>query len=255
MNRYYCHVVVLGVGLLGALLGSFLPVPAYRLSVDWGKPSRTGCDRCGRSYRVGWRGWLRFGSSCPGCGAATGPAWALLALAAGTACAGLAWRFGATPTLLPYLGLALLGCLLAAVDLACHRLPERLVLPAIALSVLALGAVTLSDDRSGSWPRALAAGAVLAVSYLALALLPGGQLGFGDVTLAGLLGLYLGWLGWPTVLAGALLPFLVNAPVVLVLLALRRLRRRSAVPFGPAMLAGAFLALVGPHALALLLGR
>ncbi len=63
----------------------------------------------------------------------------------------------------------------------------------------------------------------------------------GDVKLAALLGLYLGWLGWTAVLLGALAGFVVQAVAALVLLAARRITLRGDLPFGPAMLIGAAL--------------
>jgi leader peptidase (prepilin peptidase)/N-methyltransferase len=179
----------------------------------------------------------------------------LTATLAAVACAGLAWRFGAAPVLVPFLALVPLGCLLGAIDLACLRLPEQLVLPGIGGSVVAFGVLALVTGGWGGWLRAVLAGLALGGAYLVLALLPGGQLGGGDVTLAALLGLYLGWLGWPIVVAGALLPFALNAPVAVGLLVARRVGRRSELPFGPAMLAGAYVAVVGPRVLAELLNR
>jgi leader peptidase (prepilin peptidase)/N-methyltransferase len=63
----------------------------------------------------------------------------------------------------------------------------------------------------------------------------------GDVKLAAVLGLYLGWLGWSALVDGALAGFVVQAVLALVLLAARRVQLRGAIPFGPAMLAGAAL--------------
>jgi leader peptidase (prepilin peptidase)/N-methyltransferase len=80
-----------------------------------------------------------------------------------------------------------------------------------------------------------------AIDLACLHVLPGRAVGRGDVTLARLLGAYLGWLGWTEVVLGAALPWLVNAPVLLALLATGRIGRRSAIPFGPAMLVGAWL--------------
>ena len=65
----------------------------------------------------------------------------------------------------------------------------------------------------------------------------------GDVKLAALLGLYLGWLGWDVVLLGAAAGFVVQAVLALVLLAARRIRLEGELPFGPAMLLGAALAI------------
>jgi leader peptidase (prepilin peptidase)/N-methyltransferase len=84
----------------------------------------------------------------------------------------------------------------------------------------------------------------MGAAYLGLYMIPGGNLGFGDVQLAVLLGMLLGALGWPEVVWGAALPWLINAPVLLVLLLRRRVGRRSRVPFGPSMLAGALLSVV-----------
>jgi prepilin signal peptidase PulO-like enzyme (type II secretory pathway) len=68
-------------------------------------------------------------------------------------------------------------------------------------------------------------------------------LGFGDVKLAGVLGLPLGWLGWPAVLLGLALPHLLAGPVALFLLLTGRAKRGTGLPFGPALLAGALLAI------------
>jgi leader peptidase (prepilin peptidase)/N-methyltransferase len=65
----------------------------------------------------------------------------------------------------------------------------------------------------------------------------------GDVKLAGLLGLFLGWLGWDALVLGAAAGFVVQAAVALVLLAARRIGLRGELPFGPAMLAGAAAAI------------
>jgi leader peptidase (prepilin peptidase)/N-methyltransferase len=93
--------------------------------------------------------------------------------------------------------------------------------------------------------RALLGGLALAGSYLVLALLSGGRLGGGDVKLAGLIGLALGWLGWSSLITGACLGFLLAGIVSLVLLASRKVNRTTLISFGPYMLGGALLATLG----------
>jgi leader peptidase (prepilin peptidase)/N-methyltransferase len=142
----------------------------------------------------------------------------------------LAWAAGA-------------AVVLGAVDLAGHRLPDRITYPAYAVCATAL----LVDAAAlGSWTalvRAVAAAAAaFAVAAVAAAISPDG-LGFGDVKLLGLLGLVLGWFGWGVLLAGILLGLLLGALVSLALLATRRAGWRTAIPFGPPLLAGAVLAL------------
>ncbi|MGH3713621.1 MAG: prepilin peptidase [Micromonosporaceae bacterium] len=230
--------VAVGCGVAGAALGWLLARPAYRLSVEMDDPVRTACEDCDAPL-----GWLAV-RGCPGCGRRLGPpAWSM-AIVAGVVCAGIGWRFGVAWELVPYLGLALLGVLLGAVDLACLRLPDVLVKPGFAVGAGLLAGVALIEDAWPSLLRAAIAAAVLYAVYFVLALVPGGALGYGDVKLAGLLGLFLGWLGWGEVLAGALLPFLLNGVVAAALLVTRRVGRKTLVPYGPAMLAGTWLAIV-----------
>jgi leader peptidase (prepilin peptidase)/N-methyltransferase len=156
---------------------------------------------------------------------------------AGTVAAAL----GPSPVLPLFVALTVLGVLLGAIDIACARLPHVLVLPAIAVSLAGFAVVAAV---TGSWSdlgRVLAGAAALGGGFAVLHLLSARLVGRGDVTLAALLGGYLGWLGWPSVILGAMVPWLVNAPVVLALLATRRIGRRAVLPFGPAMLVGAWL--------------
>jgi len=174
----------------------------------------------------------------------TGPRRWLTAAAGALAFGALTWVLWPGPVLPAVLVLAAAGLLLAPIDLAVQRLPDRLVAVAFAGSAaLLVGAALLTGDHRPLLRGGLAA-AAMAGGYLVLALVPGGHLGFGDVKLAGVLGLSLGWLGWGYVLAGAALPHLVNGPVVLFLLLSGRARRGSSIPLGPALLAGALLAVV-----------
>ncbi|WP_229399121.1 prepilin peptidase [Micromonospora okii] len=141
-----------------------------------------------------------------------------------------------------FLAVAAVGLVLAVVDLACLRLPDPLV-GAAALGALAgLVAAASVDDRPGRLLGSLAGAALAFLGYALLALLPGSRLGFGDVKLAAVLGLALGWLGWPTLLTGLVLPHVLHGLAVLALLVTRRVRRDTLLPLGPALLAGAWLA-------------
>ncbi|TDB78587.1 prepilin peptidase [Micromonospora sp. KC723] len=157
---------------------------------------------------------------------------------------GLAAVRGPEPALPGYLLVAGGGLVLARADLACLRLPD----PLVAATALAGGAGLVAAAVATGTPVRLwaaLAGAVLSFTgYALLALLPGSRLGYGDVKLAAVLGLPLGWLGWRALGLGLLLPHLLNGVVVLGLLAARRVRRDTALPFGPALLAGAWLAVL-----------
>jgi leader peptidase (prepilin peptidase)/N-methyltransferase len=124
-----------------------------------------------------------------------------------------------------------------------HRLPDKLTLPAYPILVALLGAAAAIGHNGGALLRALLGGLVLTAGYLLLAVLRPGPMGGGDVKLAGLVGPGLGWLGWPTLIFGAALAFVLSALVSLALLATRRISLRSVICFGPFML-GALLAIV-----------
>ena len=157
--------------------------------------------------------------------------WAVLA--GGTVATVLAVAIGPSPLLPVYLVAAVPGVLLAVIDLRCLRLPDRLV-GALALLAGAPLAVLRPDRVVGA---VVAAGTVL-TAYAILALL--GGLGLGDLKLAAVLALILGFAGWPAVLVGVLAPHLINGPIALFLLVRGR---RRVLPFGPALLVGALLAL------------
>jgi leader peptidase (prepilin peptidase)/N-methyltransferase len=71
-------------------------------------------------------------------------------------------------------------------------------------------------------------------------------LGFGDVKLAGLLGLLMGWLGWGPVIVSVLAAFVIGGLSALILLVAGRASRSSHIAFGPSMILGALVALMFP---------
>ena len=155
----------------------------------------------------------------------------------------VAVRFGLSPELPAFLHLAGVGVLLAVIDLQHRLLPNRVVLPSIGIGAVLLLVAALAG---AAWPDQLRAGlgaVALFTAYLVLALISPSGLGMGDVKLAGLLGLYLGWLGWGAVLVGAVAGFVVQAVLALALLAGGRVGLKGELPFGPAMLVGAALAI------------
>jgi leader peptidase (prepilin peptidase)/N-methyltransferase len=225
-------------GMTALPAGTCLRAPVYRMSVRAGEPDQTCCQECGALMPT------RLAIQCAGCGTWFGGPWLNELLTAGVV-ALLFARFGDQPESVVFGFVALVGVALALVDLAVQRLPDRLTLPAypVLISLLALTAIIEHDG--GALRRALLGGLALAASYLVLALLSGGRLGGGDVKLAGLIGLALGWLGWSSLVTGACLGFLLAAIVSLLLLAARRITRTALISFGPYMLGGALLATLG----------
>jgi leader peptidase (prepilin peptidase)/N-methyltransferase len=150
---------------------------------------------------------------------------------------------GAEPQLPAYLWLAAVGLTLAVIDLDCLRLPDRLTLPSYPVGLALLAAA--STDDWGAFGRAVVAAVVVGGAALLIALVvPGGGLGLGDVKLLGLLGLFLGWLGWGEVVLGVAAGFAVGALAAVVLLGLRRAGLRDHMAFGQWLIAGALVAVV-----------
>jgi leader peptidase (prepilin peptidase)/N-methyltransferase len=162
----------------------------------------------------------------------------------------VALRFGLSPELPAFLCLAAAGVLLAVIDVQHRLLPDRVVLPSLGIGALMLAGAALVHGNWTALARAAAAALLLFLVFLVLALIAPSGLGMGDVKLAALLGLYLGWLGWGAVVVGAAAGFVVQALLALTLLAARRIGLRGELPFGPAMLLGAVLVIGWTGALA-----
>ena len=165
-------------------------------------------------------------------------------LLSGAALAAAAALTGDRPATLALAWFGAAAVVLAGVDLAVHRLPDRVTYPAAAVCAAAL----LADAAVlGAWSallRAVAAAAVgLLLAVVGKAVQPAG-LGWGDVKLLGLLGLVLGWAGWGVVMAGVFTGLLVGAVGSLLLMAVGRAGWRTSVAFGPPLLVGAYVALL-----------
>jgi leader peptidase (prepilin peptidase)/N-methyltransferase len=154
-------------------------------------------------------------------------------------------------------GWAALAVPLAFIDLAVHRLPDRLTLPGAVwvLAWLGVAAVASPGATTGAvaagaatgdpdWVRAAAAAVVCGLGFATVTLVSGARgFGLGDAKLALGVGALLGWLGWTAVVAGLLLAFLGSGLVAAGLLVTRRAGRRDTLPFGPFLVAGTLAAL------------
>jgi leader peptidase (prepilin peptidase)/N-methyltransferase len=233
------------VALLGLAIGSFLNVVIHRVprNVSLVRPASR-CPHCGAGIRarhnVPVLGWLLLSGRCADCRAPISARYPLVEAGTAVLFVLVAWRFGWSAALPAYLYLTAVGIALALIDLDTHRLPNRIVLPSYLVGGVLLAAASRDWATAG---RAVAGLAGLFALYFVIAWVRPNGMGFGDVKLAGLLGLYLGWLGWSSLLVGAFAGFAIGALVGLVLLVAGRAGRRTEVAFGPFMLAGVLLAL------------
>lgn len=159
-------------------------------------------------------------------------------------------RFDDAPVgqLAGYLLLFAMLLTVSVIDVRLYRLPDRIVLPTLAVSLPLVTVVSLLHDEPAAIRHALAGGALyFGFLFLAHLISPRGM-GFGDVKLAAVMGLYVGWLGdsyasaFALVLWAMLIGFLAGSAIGIVLLAMRR--RSKPIPFGPFLALGCVAAIV-----------
>ena len=181
-------------------------------------------------------------SSAGRLGLTRAPARLAWACAVASAADGLiAWRLGASPALPAYLFFGVLGSALVVLDVSTRRLPNHLVLPSYPIAIIVLGlAASISGDW---WPLARAGIGLLVLGgfFGALAVAFPGQLGLGDVKLAGILGLYLAWFGSSELVLGVLVAWSTAAIAV----AIRRLWHvTGSLPLAPFLVLGTLIAIL-----------
>lgn len=173
----------------------------------------------------------------------TGAGWAT-ALGTAALFGATAARFGGGWDLPAYL--VLVGTLvpLSIIDLRWYLLPNRIVFPLAGASVVLFGIAALGDGAPGAYGRALLAGGASFAAFGALHVVSPRGMGFGDVKLAFVLGVGLGYLGWGEVVLGLFLGFGYGAVVGVGLIVARVRSRKDHVPFGPFLAAGALTAIL-----------
>ena len=254
--------VTIFVGIFGALIGSFLNVVAYRVPLKLSIVSPpSACPHCATRIRgydnIPVMSWMVLRGKCRDCRAPisaryplveAGTAaffvivavWRLPAMGAAASVSSTA-AFAAGLVFAAFLYLAAISVALALIDIDTHTLPNRIVLPSYLVGIALLGAAAVLDTDYGALIRAAIGCATLSLAYATMAFTYPGGMGFGDVKLAGVLGLFLGYLGWGQLAVGALGAFLIGGLFALVLVVTRRANRKSGIPFGPWMLGGAWL--------------
>jgi leader peptidase (prepilin peptidase) / N-methyltransferase len=246
-NEALVAVVTGVVGLVGLVIGSFLNVVIWRLprgeSIVSPPSHCPGCDApITPRDNVPVLSWLVLRGRCRHCHNRISARYPLVELGTGVLFALMVWRLGLTWELPAYLYLAAIAVALALIDIDVHRLPNAIVLPSYPVVAVLLFLPTVAEGRWDDLLRAVLGAAILFAFYFLLAFIYPAGMGFGDVKLAGVLGAYLGWLGWGSLGVGAFLGFLLGGVLGALLVAVGRAGRKSKIPFGPFMLAGALIA-------------
>jgi leader peptidase (prepilin peptidase)/N-methyltransferase len=242
-------VVAAVCGVLGLAVGSFLNVVIYRLprKESLVRP-RSRCPGCGTQLadkdNIPVVSWLLLKGKCRTCGTTISARYPLVELITGALFVAAALRFGLDWVLPAYLVFFASLVAITFIDLEHYIIPNRIVYPTIFASIpLLVLAAALQDEWTELQHAAL--GAVLAWGFLLIVhLISPRGMGFGDVRLSFLLGLFLGWLDLRHVFLGLFLGFLFGSVIGLVLMALRRRGRKDHIPFGPFLAAGSVVAVL-----------
>lgn len=237
--------------LLGLMLGSFLNVCIDRLPFDKSiisPPSK--CDSCGRRLLpqdlIPLVSYLMLGGRCRYCGARIPKRVFAVELITGFMLAFLYQYFGLSAEFGVTAFWAIFFILVFFIDLEQGLILNKIVYPSAAVALL------LAAFAEPSWLEgwrlipvvsAAVGGAVGLVLFWVIALISGGGMGWGDVKLAGLIGLAT---GFPLVLVALILGAILGglAAAVSILVGKRRLGRGQTIPFGPALAVGAMVTIV-----------
>ncbi len=228
--------------LLAALVGVGLGLVAHDFAVQVLKeqllrPFQGTCPNCGFA-----RGWhvLR----CPRC-ERTVSREILLLLATALGAVGFWFALDATWSLIPYGLFLILTAALTVTDIDAMRIVDRLNLRGSATAVLLLGATAWFDGRLSDYWRGLAGGGIYFAGALLLFLLVRGNgFGAGDVKLAPVLGVFTAYLGWSILGRAVVGTAFIGGLLAVGVLVFSEAKRDTELPYGPAMVGGAWLAII-----------
>jgi leader peptidase (prepilin peptidase)/N-methyltransferase len=241
--------------LFGLIVGSFLNVVIYRVPRKESVVSpRSACPTCGVPIsardNVPIFSWLFLRGKCRNCHSPISVRYPLIEAATAALFAGVAARIGFSWSLPAFLVLTAGLLSLACTDFEHLVLPKRIVYPVLALvGILLVGAAAITHHWHNLLIAVLCAIAWFVVFFVMNAISPR-ALGFGDVRLAPVLGLALGWLGIRYVLLGFFAANLIGAVIGIALIASKRMSRKQQIPYGVFLALGTLLAiLAGPELL------
>jgi leader peptidase (prepilin peptidase)/N-methyltransferase len=244
MDNLLVYVVAV---VLGLVIGSFLTVVIERVPAGGSvvaPPSRCGAcrHRLGPLDLVPVGSYLALRGRCRYCGIAIGPDALVVELATAAIFVLFAIEFGDDAVLPAFWILGATLVAQTAIDLRTQRLPREITYTAIILGAPALAVAALVDDEPERiWMAALGAAIALALMGT-IYVVSRGQMGEGDVRLAPLLGMYLGWVNPGIVAPGLFFGFIAGAVVGVVMVAVGDADRKTPVPFGPFLALGTVVA-------------
>jgi leader peptidase (prepilin peptidase)/N-methyltransferase len=239
--------VVVAAVLFGLIIGSFLNVVIVRVPAGKSVVRPRSTCACGEPIRgydnIPVLSWLLLRGRARCCGEPIGVRYPLVEALTAIAFGAIAGWVGLSWELPALLYLAAIGVALTMIDLEWKRLPDAIVLPSYGVAAALLILAAIGEGRPGRLLHAAIGGIALYAFYFVLTVVYPAGMGRGDLKLAGVLGLYLGWYGWQYAVVGAFLAFVVGGVVGLGLMVFGTAGRKTQIPFGPFMVVGAWLGL------------
>lgn len=247
-------VVATLVALFGLAVGSFLNVVAYRVPLDKSVVSPpSACPRCGTLIRprdnIPVISWILLRGRCRACREPISVRYPVGEASTALLFAGTVVVIGVVWTLPAYLWFAATTLVLIFTDLEHKRIPNRILYPSTVVAVILLAVGAVGEAETAALLSALAGGGAYFALLLVIALIARGGFGMGDVKLGFLLGFFLTYGSWEQLWAGVFLAFLIGGGISILLLATRVKGRKDAIPFGPALVLGAWISLAWGEAL------
>lgn len=246
-------VLIGGCALFGLVVGSFLNVVIYRVPRHESIVTpRSRCPSCDAPIKerdnIPVLSWLVLRGKCRKCHAPITSRYLLVEVAGGALFAGAAARLGYNWDLPAMLVLFASLLALSCIDIEHLILPKVIVYPTF-VALLAL--LALAAGETDHW-HVLFVAAICSICwfvvFFAMNLASPRLLGFGDVRLALVLGLSLGWFGWRYAVLGFFFANLVGAVIGLALIGLKKMTRDQPIPYGVFLAIGtAFAIFVGPE--------
>ncbi|GLY17325.1 prepilin peptidase [Kineosporia sp. NBRC 101677] len=238
--------VVAGFGLI---IGSFVNVVIIRVPEGRSVVTpRSACPTCGRPIsgfdNIPVLSWLLLRGRSRCCGERISLRYPVIELLTAVAFAAVVVWKGWSWEVPGLLYLAGIGIALAVIDYDVHRLPNAIVLPSYPVAAALLVLAALGEGRPNALVGAAVGCVAMYVFYFVLMFVYPSGMGFGDVKLGGVLGLYLGWYGWEEAVVGGFAAFVLGAVVGIGAIVFRGATRKSMIPFGPFMLVGAWTGLI-----------
>lgn len=238
-----------GCGLLGLLVGSFLNVVIHRVPRKESVVTpRSRCPGCGTQLaerdNIPVVSWLLLRGRCRTCAEPISARYPAVEVATGVLFAVAALRIGADWVLPAYLLFFAALLAVSLIDLEHYLVPNRIVFPTLAAAVPLLAVVALVQGEWGRLGTALIGSLAASAALLVINLIYPRGMGMGDVKLALLLGLFLGWIDLAHVALGIFLGFVLGAVGGVTLMVLKVKSRKDHVPFAPFLAGGALLAVL-----------